>query len=109
MDLAAARLAAAAAFISLSCCLAVTSPEALRSVFSRESRSVSPKFLVEVRLRDLGLDMRPHIVERLDLGIDRQTLKLLLNAHPRLRRLELGHHGLFFGLELLDLVLDREQ
>ena len=97
-----ARCAAFLAFSSASCCCAWTSP-ACTCAGRRGARRASGRreLLPEVGLGDGVLDVLAHVVERLDLGVDRETVELLLDAHPRLRGLHLGQHVSLSALSFL--------
>ena len=59
----------------------------------------------EVGLRDRVLDVLAHVVERLDLGVDREALELLWMRMRACADCHLGQHGVLLGLELLNLAL----
>src|SRR5712672_2553084 len=63
------------------------------------------ELVAKIGLRDRILDVLAHRVERLDLGIEREALKLILNPEARLRGLHSSEHQITFGLELLDFGL----
>src|SRR5688500_16149536 len=67
------------------------------------------ELLPEVGLGDGVLDVLADVVEGFDLGVHREPLELLLDAHARLRRLHAGEHGVALGLELADVALHPDE
>ncbi len=103
------RRAARLALSSASCWLGLhVAHLVLERVEARVERRAR-EFGTEIGLGNRGLDVLADVLERLDVGVDRESVELLLNPQAGLRRLHLGQHRVALGLQLADLALHAEQ